>query len=132
MKSKKMETLRIKSHGRDRAIDLIIGGNIKRMRAARRLSQEKLGVLLGGITFQQIQKYERGANSVASCRVPQLVRALDCTLEELFEGSLEGRKAARPFPEMSAAAIRLAAELDKLPKLRGAFQSLLSAVKEEE
>jgi transcriptional regulator with XRE-family HTH domain len=55
--------------------DFEIGRRIRALRLERGLSQTKLGNLVG-VTFQQIQKYEKGANRVASGRLQRLSNAL--------------------------------------------------------
>jgi transcriptional regulator with XRE-family HTH domain len=71
---------------RDKQIDKIIGETIRRLREQRGLTQTGVGEMLG-VTFQQIQKYERGTNSIAAARIPGLCNALGVSLEELFEGT---------------------------------------------
>ena len=58
------------------------------------LSQEKLGDKLG-ITFQQIQKYEKGTNRISASRLQQVARALSVPVEYFYEGGpqLEGPRA---------------------------------------
>jgi transcriptional regulator with XRE-family HTH domain len=56
--------------------DLEIARRIRAIRLERGLSQTELGALIG-VTFQQIQKYEKGANRVASGRLHRLCEALD-------------------------------------------------------
>jgi transcriptional regulator with XRE-family HTH domain len=63
---------------RDFLIDAKIGSVIRMRRVKLGLSQTDLGNALG-VTFQQIQKYERGTNAVASTRIPDLCRALEIT-----------------------------------------------------
>ena len=53
---------------RDQLIDRKIGSVIRMQRVKLAMSQTELGNALG-VTFQQIQKYERGANAVASTRI---------------------------------------------------------------
>ena len=48
------------------------------------MSQEKLGVALG-LTFQQVQKYERGANRMGASRLHQISQILDVPVEYFFE-----------------------------------------------
>jgi DNA-binding Xre family transcriptional regulator len=64
-------------------IDKKIGSVIRLRRVKLGLSQTELGHALG-VTFQQIQKYERGTNAVASTRIPDLCRALEITPNDLF------------------------------------------------
>ena len=56
-------------------IDRHVGAHVRRRREAIRLSQDALGELLG-ITFQQIQKYERGQNRITVARLLQIADAL--------------------------------------------------------
>lgn len=58
--------------------DAVIGANLKRVRISRGWSQEKLGDALG-ITFQQIQKYEKGSNRIAVSTLLASAKALGVT-----------------------------------------------------
>jgi transcriptional regulator with XRE-family HTH domain len=69
------------------------------------MSQERLGELLD-VTFQQIQKYERGANRIGSSRLYELARALDVPVGFFFDGLAPGRAA----PTMPGLAPGLAEE----------------------
>ena len=57
-------------------VDVHVGGRIRLRRTLLGLSQEKLGNAVG-LTFQQIQKYERGANRVGASRLYQFSNVLD-------------------------------------------------------
>ena len=79
-------------------IDAHVGRRVREARAAKGLSQEKLGNLLG-ISFQQVQKYERGMNRLSASRLYEIAGVLRGGGEYFFEGledaSLnEGRTAA--------------------------------------
>ena len=50
------------------------------------MSQERLGEMLG-LTFQQVQKYEKGANRIGASRLQQLARVLDVPPSFFFEGA---------------------------------------------
>lgn len=65
-------------------IDLHVGRRLKLRRALMGLSQERLGVLLG-VTFQQIQKYERGANRIGAGRLWQLAQILGVPVSWFFD-----------------------------------------------
>ena len=66
-------------------IDKRVGARLKFIRLERGLSQEKLGDALG-LTFQQIQKYEKGTNAVASSRIPLICAVLKIEPNDLFNG----------------------------------------------
>lgn len=66
-------------------IDIHVGSRIRLARQALHMSQEKLGEALG-ITFQQVQKYEKGANRVGSSRLMNISATLNRPVEFFFEG----------------------------------------------
>lgn len=57
-------------------IDVLVGARIRLRRTLLGMSQEKLGAALG-LTFQQVQKYERGANKVGASRLYEMSRVLN-------------------------------------------------------
>jgi transcriptional regulator with XRE-family HTH domain len=66
--------------------DVVVGHNIRFWRLERKMSQTDLANLLG-LTFQQIQKYENGANRVGASRLMQIATALDVPIHAFFEGA---------------------------------------------
>jgi len=67
------------------AIDRLVGRNIRIQRLAKGLSQTDLAAQLG-VSFQQVQKYERGANRIGAGRLVRIAGTLDVSLLTLFEG----------------------------------------------
>ena len=65
-------------------IDIHVGSRVRLRRTLLGLSQTKLGDALG-LTFQQIQKYERGANRIGSSRLYKLSKILDIPVSFFFE-----------------------------------------------
>ena len=74
--------------GRSNQVDAHVGTRVKMRRTLLRLSQEKLGDALG-LTFQQVQKYERGANRIGASRLFQLSLILDVPVSFFFEDMVE-------------------------------------------
>jgi transcriptional regulator with XRE-family HTH domain len=66
-------------------IDLHVGQRIRARRKEVRVSQEKLAEQLG-LTFQQVQKYEKGANRVSASKLYEIARALQASIEYFFRG----------------------------------------------
>jgi transcriptional regulator with XRE-family HTH domain len=62
------------------------------------MSQEKLGEALG-LTFQQIQKYEKGTNRVGASRILQISEVLQVPVSFLFEGGPRGSVPAERFSD---------------------------------
>lgn len=65
-------------------IDVHVGARVRLRRTLLGMSQQKLGKALG-LTFQQIQKYERGANRIGSSRLYRLSRILDVPVSFFFD-----------------------------------------------
>jgi transcriptional regulator with XRE-family HTH domain len=65
-------------------IDVHVGSRIRLRRTLLGMSQERLGEALG-LTFQQVQKYERGANRVGASRLFDLARVLDVPISFFFD-----------------------------------------------
>lgn len=70
--------------GRASPIDAHVGARIRLRRTLLGMSQEKLGEALG-LTFQQVQKYERGVNRVGASRLFDLSRVLDVPISFFFD-----------------------------------------------
>lgn len=65
-------------------IDVHVGARVRLRRTLLGMSQEKLGDAIG-LTFQQVQKYERGANRIGASRLFDLSRVLDVPVSFFFE-----------------------------------------------
>jgi transcriptional regulator with XRE-family HTH domain len=65
-------------------IDIHVGKRLRLRRTLLGMSQERLGELLG-LTFQQVQKYERGANRIGSSRLFELGQILDVPVSFFFD-----------------------------------------------
>jgi transcriptional regulator with XRE-family HTH domain len=68
-------------------VDQLVGNNIRIFRTAKGLSQTALGNALG-VTFQQIQKYEKGVNRVGSSRLQKISEVLDVPVNRLFDNAI--------------------------------------------
>lgn len=64
-------------------IDIAVGARIRLRRKALGISQSKLADAIG-VTFQQVQKYERGANRVSASSLAKICKALDMTPNDVF------------------------------------------------
>jgi transcriptional regulator with XRE-family HTH domain len=67
-------------------IDRHVGSRVRMRRVMLRMSQEKLGEALG-LTFQQVQKYEKGTNRIGASRLQQISRTLEVPPAFFFEGA---------------------------------------------
>jgi transcriptional regulator with XRE-family HTH domain len=71
------------------ALDRYVGTRVRQRRLEVGMSQEKLGEALG-ITFQQVQKYEKGTNRVSVSRLHQIAESLGVPLSYFYEGGTSG------------------------------------------
>jgi len=67
-------------------IDKHVGSRVRMRRVLVGMSQERLGEALG-LTFQQVQKYEKGTNRIGASRLQQISKVLGMPVEFFFEGS---------------------------------------------
>jgi transcriptional regulator with XRE-family HTH domain len=79
-------------------VDKYVGSRVRMRRIMLGMSQEKLGEALG-LTFQQIQKYEKGTNRVGASRIQQISEILNVPVSYLFEGGPTGTTHAGNFSE---------------------------------
>lgn len=108
-------------------IDVHVGSRIRLRRNMLGLSQEKLGESLG-ITFQQIQKYEKGTNRVSASKLWLIARFLNVELAYFFEGLSDSDVVAEPQQDTSPAPspTRQSMEVNSLvPRLKLPQQKLV-------
>ena len=104
-------------------VDEHIGARIRAIRKAQGLTQDALAIRLG-LTFQQIQKYERGINRISASRLFQIAQLLDASVSDFFEGlGPDGEGPDAPFAEPLSFAAKVAASAD-LRRLVRAYESL--------
>ncbi len=84
-------------------IDAHVGQRVRLRRMLIEMSQEKLGDLLG-LTFQQVQKYEKGVNRIGAGRLFEIAKILGVKVDYLYEGIEEKLSGpAHGFAEEAAA-----------------------------
>jgi transcriptional regulator with XRE-family HTH domain len=125
-------------------IDAQVGNRVRIRRMLIGMSQEKLGDLLG-LTFQQVQKYEKGVNRIGAGRLFEVSRILGVPIDFFYEG-LSGAAEERPgFSEAEGAPpvmefvssgeglqLSLAFMKIKDPKVRKRVLDLVKSLAEEE
>ena len=74
----------VSARGRAEAVDVHVGGRLRQRRRFLGMSQQKLGEALG-LTFQQVQKYERGANRIGASRLHHISEILDVPINYFFD-----------------------------------------------
>ena len=70
--------------GEPNPVDVHVGHRLRARRTLLGLSQEKVGEAMG-LTFQQVQKYERGANRIGAARLWDMSRILNCPISYFFD-----------------------------------------------
>ena len=92
--------------------DVHVGQRAREARVAKGMTQTDLGDALG-LSFQQVQKYEKGTNRIGSSRLWEICNVLDQPITFFFEGLSRGTATA-PKPALSSRAIKLAKEIDEI------------------
>jgi transcriptional regulator with XRE-family HTH domain len=100
-------------------VDKAIGAKVRMRRMMLGMSQEKLGDALG-LTFQQVQKYEKGTNRIGGSRMVQIAHALDVSPGWFYEGMtpvIGGPPYGDPIAELALTreGLALAVAYGKLP-----------------
>lgn len=124
---------RIKRTGAD-PIDAHVGERIKARRQAVNVSQEALGGAVG-VSFQQMQKYESGANRVSASRLARIAAYLKIAPGWFFDGApeveqqLDTALPVDPFKDNEVVAVASAFHRIKDPELRKHIVGVIEAVR---
>ncbi|MFQ5774116.1 MAG: helix-turn-helix domain-containing protein [Kiloniellaceae bacterium] len=78
------EAVQKRGPGKPNPVDVHVGSRVRLRRTLLGMSQERLGEAIG-LTFQQVQKYERGANRIGSSRLYDLSRVLEVPVSFFFD-----------------------------------------------
>lgn len=91
-------------------VDAQVGARLKALRLQNRLTQVELASAIG-VTFQQVQKYEKGQNRLAASTLAKVAGALNCKVADFYEGAEAGAAPELPeaMAELSALYARMAA-----------------------
>ena len=114
-------------------LDMALGRNIRVRRKSLGLSQSALGAAVG-LTFQQIQKYESGANRVSFSKLVDISKALTCRVSELIENAEDGQSSATIQDEgdllATTGALELLQDYSRIrePRLRQALIKVASSL----
>nr|WP_239988570.1 helix-turn-helix transcriptional regulator [Paramagnetospirillum kuznetsovii] len=108
-------------------IDVYVGARLRSRRSVLGLSQEALGAAMG-LTFQQVQKYERGANRIGASRLFDLARALGVDVDYFYAEMSDELKATCPshaagtLPESQLRQIDLLGNRETLDLVRAYYR----------
>jgi transcriptional regulator with XRE-family HTH domain len=112
-------------------LDAMVGAKIRVLRVSRGLSQSDLAGEIG-VTFQQVQKYEKGANRVGASRLSQIANVLGISVGELFEPSRQrpsdGDSPFKLLTEPGAVRVLKAYVQTTDPRLRRAIVNLIEGI----
>ncbi len=118
----------IAEHG-PHPVDVHVGGRVRLRRKLLGMSQTDLGNALG-VTFQQVQKYERGANRISASRLYELSQVLDAPISYFFDdmpglrGGVPEQPAPHPFDIDETQKLVRAFFRIRDPKVRGALKRM--------
>ncbi|MEP2981611.1 MAG: helix-turn-helix transcriptional regulator [Lentilitoribacter sp.] len=111
-------------------VDIAVGGNLRILRQQRGFTQSELGEVLG-ITFQQIQKYEKGSNRISASKLYEIAEFFGVCVSSFFEGCGD-KKQTTGIYQLNKDAIDVAFAMDNIadPKLRKQIKQLVIAISE--
>ncbi len=117
--------------GRTKRIDAHVGERIRLRRTEFGLTQEQLAAALS-VSYQQIQKYETGANRVSAGRMLEIARKLGVDVGYFFEGLSEDDDLAMPLEHggRQRSTIELVRKFDQIkdPDVRAAIAGLVKTI----
>ncbi len=123
------------------AVDIHVGRRVRTARLTQRISQEKLAEAVG-VSFQQIQKYEKGVNRIGTGRLHAIAKFFELPVTYFFDGIDKHPGTAARDNSMSAITealstkegTRIAVALSRIqsPKMRRRIADLLEAIMKEE
>ena len=102
-------------------IDLHLGKRLRRRRRLLGLTQQQLAGAVG-VRFQQIQKYECGANRISAARLWQLSEALEVPIGYFYDGLSSEAPRAEPVSDRSENAGEMFARKETLDLIRAYYQ----------
>jgi transcriptional regulator with XRE-family HTH domain len=112
--------------GKPNPIDVHVGARVRLRRTLLGMSQEKLGEAIG-LTFQQVQKYERGANRVGASRLFDLSRVLDVPVSFFFDDMSDDTSLQSPRMMVAGLVDEQAVSLDVDPMTKRETLELVRA-----
>jgi transcriptional regulator with XRE-family HTH domain len=116
-------------------LDALVGARIRVFRIHRKISQTDLADQIG-VTFQQVQKYEKGTNRIGASRLSRIAGVLDVSVGELFEspGEKSGDSALlfRMLAEPGALRILKAYTRTSDPRVRHAIAELIEGIADKQ
>src|SRR6185503_3489572 len=119
-----MKETRPSAKRRATADDVAIGQKLRALRLDGGLSQSELGQRIG-VTFQQLQKYEKGVNRVSAGRLARIASALNVPVTAFYEATKRG-KSERSFAYLQTrGAVRLVRAYGDIPA-RGSKAALVT------
>jgi len=115
-------------------VDIHVGARVKLRRTLVGLSQMELGGAIG-LTFQQVQKYERGSNRISASMLHRIAGALDVPVSFFFDAMADGMKLPLPLcddPLTRTDSVELLRYYHRIPKaLRRQVLDLVKAMGRE-
>jgi transcriptional regulator with XRE-family HTH domain len=108
-------------------IDQEVGARVRQYRLRKGLSQSTLAHVVG-VTFQQIQKYEKGTNAIATARLPTLCDALGITPNDLYGDLFTNKRGNNPpAPQLDIVTVKAAILLNGIsPRVRSSIFKLIA------
>ena len=115
-------------------LDIEVGRRVRALRLEKRMSQEKLGNQLA-LTFQQIQKYENGANRIGAAKLQRIAQILGVSVSALYPDPVPAGRNSQEVAELidTGSTLRLLRAYSRMrsPSLQRALTTLVEEIAEK-
>jgi DNA-binding XRE family transcriptional regulator len=125
-KSRNVSTRGRLDDGSANPVDVHVGKRMRLRRTLLGMSQEKLGEAIG-LTFQQVQKYERGANRIGASRLFDLSRVLDVPVSFFFDDMADAVQGQSPVNVIKGGAVQPDTHVEPDPMVKRETLELVRA-----
>jgi transcriptional regulator with XRE-family HTH domain len=95
-------------------IDIEVGRKVREARVLRRMTQSELAEAAGGVTFQQLQKYENGTNRIAPSRLVKIAKALELPVSHFYPAGCDGESSLA----LTGDALKAGSIMGRIPEYR--------------
>ncbi len=106
------------------AIDIHVGERLRRLRSLKNITQQALGEALG-ISFQQVQKYEKGTNRISASKMFEIMQMFGSSADYFFNGLHKENLQVDGFDEAPTPKYKI--ECDSADELLAAFNAIGNA-----
>lgn len=110
-------------------IDVIVGKNVRLLRTQRKITQSLLAEVLG-MTFQQVQKYEKGSNRISASKLFEIAEYFEVGVSTFYTGTKNEEGERSQILPLGKDALDIAYAFEKInePRIRKSIKSFIKTI----